>query len=74
MTDSPLEPLGALIGGWESEIVSPAAPDRVLKGRMTVDWIEEGAFARIRQSCESGGPPESVAITAAPRSRATISR
>lgn len=39
-----LQALEVLIGEWALEIVMPAEPGRILRGRAMFEWIEAGAF------------------------------
>jgi len=57
-----IKPFGALVGEWATVSTHPMLPGKVLHGRVTFDWIEDGAFLRMRSSVEGHDVPSGVAI------------
>lgn len=47
-TNEHLAPLAPLIGTWDTVGTHPMLPGRTMHGRWTIDWIEDGAFLRVR--------------------------
>lgn len=57
-----LEALGIFVGDWEMEVSRASFlpdPSDTIKGSVTIEWLEDGAFLIIRQGDKSN-PPFSV--------------
>jgi hypothetical protein len=61
MPNATLKDLEALVGEWDIEIVLPADPPTIMRGRVTFEWLEGGAFLVMRE-VEWSGPSGSVAV------------
>ncbi len=57
-----LEPFAVLIGEWETVGYHPYLPGKVLHGRTSFSWMEEGAFLMMRSENEEGNLPSGIAI------------
>ena len=57
-----LHPLGWLIGRWATVGSHPQLPGTVLRGRASCEWLEDGAFLRMRTWTEHPQVPDGVAI------------
>lgn len=57
-----LEDLDALVGDWSLEILFPADPASPLRGSVSCEWLEGGAFLVMRSRIEWSGPSGSVAV------------
>ena len=57
-----LLPLAFLIGSWRTTGTHPMRPDRVLHGRTSCNWLEEGAFLIVRSHIDDPDFPDGVAI------------
>jgi hypothetical protein len=56
---SDLEPL---VGEWSVEIAFPADPETPVRGSVSFEWLEGGAFLVMRAGVEWSGPSGSVAV------------
>ncbi len=58
-----LEELAALVGEWRVEMAFPADPPTVVRGHVTFEWLEGGAFLLMRAGgIEWEGPSGAVAV------------
>ena len=57
-----LLPLAILIGSWRTTGTHPMRPGRVLHGRTSFNWLEEGAFLIVRSHIDDPDFPDGVAI------------
>jgi hypothetical protein len=57
-----LGPLRVLIGRWDTLGSHPLMPGVTLHGHASFEWIEGGAFVRMRTSVEEPGIPSASAI------------
>ena len=57
-----LEPLSVLIGEWTTTGTHALIPGTTFYGRATFEWIEGGAFLRMRSQIEEPGIPSGIAI------------
>jgi YHS domain-containing protein len=55
-----LEHLEVLAGMWKVEMVFPADPANIVRGHVSFDWLEEGAFLAMRLPVETTGPQRSI--------------
>ncbi len=58
-----LKDLEMLIGEWEMELSNAAfLPDASAKvtGRVSFEWLEEGAFLILRMGAKASGPPSAI--------------
>jgi hypothetical protein len=51
-----LTPLGILVGAWDVEISFSADPSAVIRGRVSFEWLDGGAFLVMRSEMEEGPP------------------
>src|SRR5437868_1458715 len=61
-TNPALSPLDRAIGTWTVTGSHPYMPGRTLRGRVTFERIEGGAFVRMHSKMEDPELPEGVAI------------
>lgn len=59
-----LRPLAFLVGTWDTVGAHPYVAGTSLHGRTTFDWIEGGAFLRMRAEVDDARFPAGVAIFA----------
>jgi hypothetical protein len=57
-----LAELEILVGDWDAETVFPNDPPGTLQGRVSFEWLEEGAFLLMRSEIQGEGPPRSLAV------------
>ena len=57
-----LEPLGALVGTWDTVGTHPLVPGTTFHGRTTFEWIEGGAFLIMRSRIDEPGIPSGIAV------------
>jgi hypothetical protein len=57
-----LKPLDALVGEWQTIGTHPYMPDVQLRGRVSFDWIEGGAFLMMRSEIGHPKIPDGIAI------------
>ena len=57
-----LKLLEPLIGQWQTTGTHPYFPDANLQGRAVFEWIEGGAFLRVRSQIDHPDFPEGIAI------------
>jgi hypothetical protein len=57
-----LSDLEALIGEWSLEILFPADPTTPVRGSVSCEWLEGGAFLIMRSGIDWSGPSGSVAV------------
>jgi hypothetical protein len=57
-----LEPFEVLVGEWHTTGTHPYFPEAELHGRVVVEWIEGGAFLRMRSEIDHPKFPDGVAI------------
>ena len=57
-----LEPLGALIGRWNTVGTHPLVPGKTLHGRTSFAWIEGGSFLIMRSRIDEPEIPSGIAI------------
>ena len=56
------QPLGALVGEWQTTGSHPYLPGAVLRGRASFEWLEGGAFLIMRSEIDEPHVPDGVAI------------
>jgi hypothetical protein len=61
-TNSALSPFERALGTWDVTGSHPYMPGRTLRGRVTFERIEDGAFIRMRSKMVDEEIPEGVAI------------
>lgn len=59
-----LEPLSFLVGEWRTTGTHPLMPGETIRGRITFEWHEGGAFLLMRSEMEDTRFPRGVAIIA----------
>src|SRR4051794_25857797 len=59
-----LKPFGMLVGEWNTIGKHRLLPETTLHGHVTVEWIEDGAFLRMRTEVEEEGIPSGIFILA----------
>ncbi len=57
-----LEPFGKLVGEWETSGTHPYLPDKILHGRSSFTWVEEGAFLMWKSEVDDEHFPTGIAI------------
>jgi hypothetical protein len=57
-----LKPFEALIGEWQTTGSHPYFPGMVLHGRAVIEWVEGGAFLRIRAQIDHPDFPDGIQI------------
>jgi hypothetical protein len=57
-----LEPFGVLVGEWETIGSHPYLPGTVLHGRVSIDWLEGGAFLILRSEIDEPNVPDGIEI------------
>jgi hypothetical protein len=57
-----LEPLGVLVGTWNTLGTHPLVPGKTFHGRTSFAWIEGGAFLIMRSQIDEPEIPSAVAI------------
>ena len=57
-----LKDLEPLVGEWSLEILFPADPEIPVRGSVSCEWLEGGAFLLMRAGVEWSGPSGSVAV------------
>jgi hypothetical protein len=57
-----LKDLEMLVGQWSLEIDFPSDPPTTVRGHVSFDWLEGGAFLVMRSGVEWEGPSGSVAV------------
>lgn len=57
-----LSPLAWLIGTWTTQGTHPMVPGTVFHGRTSFDWLEGGAFLRMRSEIDEPQIPSGIAI------------
>jgi hypothetical protein len=57
-----LEPLGILVGEWDTTGSHPLMPGAALHGHVVFEWIEGGAFLRMYSEVDHPKFPTGVAI------------
>lgn len=62
MINPKLEPFGVLVGEWDAVGKHRLLPGTALHAHVTVDWIEDGAFLRMRSEAEQAAIPSGVFI------------
>ena len=60
--NSTLQPIGRLIGPWNTVGRHPLIPDTVFHGRASFDWLEGGAFLQWRSEFDEPGIPTGISI------------
>ena len=69
MTD--MQALEALVGEWRSEVVMPGTGE-VVRGEMTVEWLDGGGYLVQRSAMEDPVFPRAVTVIGPDRSRERI--
>ncbi len=54
--------LNALIGEWRTVGSHPLFPGATLRGRVSFDWLDGGAFLTMHSDVEQPGPPSASAV------------
>jgi hypothetical protein len=57
-----LEPLRFLVGEWQTVGSHPYFPDTELHGRVSFEWIEDGAFLLTRSEIDHPKFPDGIAV------------
>jgi hypothetical protein len=57
-----LSDLQPLVGEWSVQIAFPADPETTVRGSVSFEWLEGGAFLVMRAGVEWSGPSGSVAV------------
>lgn len=57
-----LRPLGALVGEWITAGTHPLFSGAILRGRVSFEWLEGGAFLIMYSDVEQPGPPSAIAV------------
>ena len=57
-----LEPLGVLIGTWNTVGTHPLVPGKTFHGRTSFAWLDGGAFLIMRSEIDEPEIPDGVAI------------
>jgi hypothetical protein len=57
-----LKDLVILVGEWKMELSFPVDPEVNFAGNATFEWMEDGAFLKMRQGNKEEGPPYSISI------------
>lgn len=57
-----LKPFSILIGNWNTTGTHGLAPDTILHGRTSFEWLENGAFLMIRSEIDHPRFPSGIAI------------
>jgi len=57
-----LEPLGVLVGSWNTVGTHPKVPGKTFHGRTTFEWIEGGAFLMMRSEIDEPEIPSGISI------------
>jgi hypothetical protein len=61
-TEPELEPLNRLVGTWTTEATHPAVPGIVVRGAVTVEWLEGERFLIHRAGTDHPDFPDSISI------------
>ncbi len=57
-----LEPLGVLIGNWDTTGTHPLVPGTTVRGRSRFEWLENGAFLMWRSEADDPRFPAGISI------------
>jgi hypothetical protein len=57
-----LQPLAVLVGRWTTEGSHPLVPDVTLRGRVSFEWVENGAFLLMRSDVDHASFPHGLAM------------
>ena len=57
-----LKPLSFLVGEWHTEGFHPMLPGKILHGRTSFAWSEDGAFLVMRSEIDEPEVPSGIAI------------
>ncbi|MDB5178425.1 MAG: hypothetical protein JWN01_368 [Patescibacteria group bacterium] len=57
-----LKPFETLVGKWQTTGSHPYFPDAELTGRVSFEWIEDGAFVMMRSEIDHPQFPDGMAI------------
>ena len=57
-----LEHLKAWVGEWETEATHPMLPDTLIRGRITVEWLEGEKFLLHRARNDHPDVPDSISV------------
>jgi hypothetical protein len=57
-----LEPLGVLVGRWNTQGTHPMVPGKVFHGRTSFAWIEGGAFLIMHSEIDEPEIPSGIAV------------
>src|SRR5690349_13326727 len=57
-----LEPFAVLVGEWQTVGSHPLVPDTVLHGRVSIEWLESGAFLILRSEIDEPNFPDGIQI------------
>jgi hypothetical protein len=58
-----LQPLEVLVGEWEMELSNSSFlphPSDTVKGRVSFEWVQDGAFLLLRMGDKPAGPPDAL--------------
>jgi len=61
-TEPRLEPLDRLVGTWDTEGTHPALPGVLVRGTVTVEWLEGKSFLIHRGQVDHPDFPDSISI------------
>lgn len=62
-TNPALKPLEVLVGEWEMELSNASFlpdPSETIKGRVTFEWVQDGAFLLLRMGDKPPSPPAAL--------------
>jgi hypothetical protein len=62
MLNPKLKPYSILIGEWDTNGMHRLLPGLTLHGHVSVDWIEDGGFLRVRTQVEQKEIPDGIYI------------
>jgi hypothetical protein len=63
--DPALEPFDALVGTWDTEASHPKL-DAIVRGRVTLEWLEGGKFLVQRSRTDHDLFPDAISVVGAP--------
>jgi hypothetical protein len=62
MPNPALKPFETLIGEWQTTGTHPYFPDAELHGRVSFEWIKDGAFVMMRSEIDHPKFPDGISI------------
>jgi hypothetical protein len=61
-TEPALQPLNRLVGSWSTEATHPALPGVVVRGTMSIEWLEGQRFLIVRSRNDHPDFPDAISI------------